>query len=114
MFKDWEDYAYHLVNNIIQEESNKELLIKKIDSKKIIYSGENIKESFWKVVINTILSSDWDFTKIANYEMSPQNMLYRRYKKREIKKDFLEHAQYLKVFTQNEINEIKKIINGSV
>ena len=113
MFKDWEDYAYHLANNIIQDEENKKLFLNKLDSKKLIYTGDNIKESFWKVVINTILSSDWDFTKIANYEMSPQNMNYRNFKKGRIDKDFLNHhTQYLKVFTKEEINQIKEIING--
>lgn len=113
MFKDWEDYAYHLANNIIQEDSNKELLIKKINNLKDIYSGDNIKQTFWKVVINTILSSDWDFTKLANYGMQPQNMNYRNYKKGKIAKDFFEHhQQYLKVFTEQEINEIKNILNN--
>jgi predicted phosphoadenosine phosphosulfate sulfurtransferase len=115
MFNDWEEYAYHLANNIIQDESNKKLFLNKLDSKKIIYTGDNIKESFWKVVINTILSSDWDFTKIANYEMSPQNMNYRNFKKGKIDKEFLNHhTQYLKVFTKEEINQIKEIINGQV
>lgn len=113
MFSDWEDYALHLAKNIIQEDSNRELLLKKIESKKKIYTGENIKESFWKVIINTILSSDWDFTKIANFEMQPQNMNYRNYKRGKIDKDFLTHSKaYFKVFTKQEINEIKQIING--
>jgi predicted phosphoadenosine phosphosulfate sulfurtransferase len=113
MFKDWEDYAYHLAKNIIQEDSNRELFLKKLESKKNIYTGDNIKDSFWKVIINTILSSDWDFTKIANYEMSPHNMNYRNYKRGNINPNFLNHhTQYLKVFTKEEINEIKKIIDG--
>ncbi len=113
MFKDWEDYAYHLAKNIIQEDSNRELFLKKLESKKNIYTGDNIKDSFWKVIINTILSSDWDFTKIANYEMSPHNMNYRNYKRGNINPNFLNHhTQYLKVFTKEEIDEIKKIIDG--
>ena len=88
-------------------------MIKKINNLKDIYSGDNIKQTFWKVVINTILSSDWDFTKLANYGMQPQNMNYRNYKKGKIAKDFLEHhQQYLKVFTEQEINEIKNILNN--
>lgn len=113
MFKDWEDYAYHLANNIVQEETNKEALVKKINQKKEIYSGKNIENSFWKVIINTIMSSDWDFTKIANFEMQPQNMNYRNYKKGKITREIL-HKQYSKVFTDDEINEIKNILNGSI
>lgn len=108
MFKDWEDYAYHLANNIIQEEGNKELLIKKIESKKDIYTGDNIKQSFWKVIINTILSSDWDFTKIANYEMSPPVYGYRKYKTGRIDEKLLMDT---KAFTEIELKEIKQILN---
>jgi predicted phosphoadenosine phosphosulfate sulfurtransferase len=108
MFKDWEEYAYHLAENIIQEDKNKELLLKKINDKKQIYTGENIKNSFWKVIINTILSSDWDFTKLANFEMSPQNMNYRNYKKgKKVDINNNKTKIYLKVFTEKEINDIK-------
>jgi predicted phosphoadenosine phosphosulfate sulfurtransferase len=109
MFKDWEDYAYHLANNIIQEENNKKLLISKIESKKNIYTGDNIKHSFWKVIINTILSSDWDFTKIANYEMSPLVYGYRKYKTGKIDEKLLMDT---KVFTETELKEIKQILYG--
>lgn len=109
MFKDWEDYAYHLANNIIQEENNKKLLIGKIESKKNIYTGDNIKDSFWKVIINTILSSDWDFTKIANYEMSPLVYGYRKYKTGRIDEKLLMDT---KVFTETELKEIKQILYG--
>jgi predicted phosphoadenosine phosphosulfate sulfurtransferase len=109
MFKDWEDYAYHLANNIIQEENNKKLLISKIESKKNIYTGDNIKASFWKVIINTILSSDWDFTKIANYEMSPLVYGYRKYKTGRIDEKLLMDT---KVFTETELKEIKQILYG--
>jgi predicted phosphoadenosine phosphosulfate sulfurtransferase len=108
MFKDWEDYAYHLANNIIQEENNKKLLISKIESKKNIYTGDNIKQSFWKVIINTILSSDWDFTKIANYEMSPSVYGYRKYKTGRVDEKLLMDT---KVFSESELNEIRQILN---
>ena len=108
MFKDWEDYAYHLANNIIQEDNNKKLLIGKIESKKNIYTGDNIKDSFWKVIINTILSSDWDFTKIANYEMSPSVYGYRKYKTGRIDEKLLMDT---KVFSESELNEIRQILN---
>jgi predicted phosphoadenosine phosphosulfate sulfurtransferase len=108
MFKDWEEYAYHLAENIIQEEENKKQLFKKIEQKKVIYDGENIKRSFWKVVINTILSSDWDWTKLANYEMQPQNMNYRNYKKgKNVDISVSKNKVYLKVFTDKELNKLQ-------
>ena len=34
--------------------------------------------SFWKVIINTILSSDFDFTKLKNFTMMTDCDTYRR------------------------------------
>ena len=112
MFKNWEEYAYFLSEKIIQEDKYRKQLYSKIESKKCIYTGDNIKDSFWKIIINTILSSDFDFTKITNFEMSPQNYGYRRYKKGDIDKEIL-NPKYLKVFTQEEINEIKQKVYGT-
>jgi predicted phosphoadenosine phosphosulfate sulfurtransferase len=108
MFNDWEDYAIHLANNIIQDEKNKNDLIKIYEKKKLIYNGENIKTKFIKKIIDTILSSDWDFTKIANFEMSPYVGAYRQYKKGIIKKELLINTT---LFTDDEINDLKNKIN---
>lgn len=110
MFKDWEDYAMHLANNIIQEDKYRDQFFKHVFKLKTIYDGENIKDQFWRVAINTILSSDWDFTKMKNFEMQPQNYLYRNYKKNKLKKDFFKSNKYNKVFTQQELQEIIKCI----
>jgi len=112
MFADWEEYAYYLAENIIQEDKYRKQLFSKIEAKKGIYIGDNIKHQFWRVIINTILSSDFDFTKIANFEMAPQNYGYRRYRKGDIDKDIL-NPKYIKVFTEEEINDIKQKIYGT-
>jgi predicted phosphoadenosine phosphosulfate sulfurtransferase len=106
MFTDWEDYTYHLIDNLIQEDIYRDSLIKIVNKKKILYSGDNIKKRFWKVIINTILTSDWDFTKIANFEMAPASMNYRNYKNNKIKTELLNET-YIRVFTKDEINDIK-------
>ena len=81
MFKDWEEYAYHLIENIVQEEKYKKLLLHEIDMSKDFYSGEFIYQAYWKVIINTILSSDWDFTKFRNWKSKGKSDTYRRVKK---------------------------------
>jgi hypothetical protein len=112
MFADWEEYAYYLAENIIQEDKYRKQLFSKIEAKKGIYIGDNIKLKFWKTIINTILSSDFDFTKIANFEMRPDTYCYRRYRKGDIDKDIL-NPKYIKVFTEEEINDIKQKIYGT-
>jgi hypothetical protein len=32
----------------------------------------------WKMIVKTVLSSDWDFTKIKNWEMMGDAATYRR------------------------------------
>lgn len=107
MFADWEEYAYYLVENLMQDEKNKINLLKKIESKKGIYDGENIKDEFWRTILNTILSSDWDFTKITNFELRPHVYNYRKYKKGEYEKKMLLDS---KAFTDAELNDLKQKI----
>jgi predicted phosphoadenosine phosphosulfate sulfurtransferase len=112
MFADWEEYAYYLAENIIQEDKYRKQLFSKIEAKKGIYIGDNIKLKFWKTIINTILSSDFDFTKIANFEIQPDTYCYRRYRKGDIDKDIL-NPKYIKAFTEEEINDIKQKLYGT-
>ena len=90
MFKDWEEYAMHLAENIIQEQKYRDMLYKFINTKSIsfnkdFYSKFNDKcyNSYWKCVINTILSSDWDFTKMKNFSIGHKVMELRYYYKKQ-------------------------------
>ena len=105
MFNSWEEYANHLVKNIIQEDKNQKLIQKVIDGKRDIYVDKAINQKFYKELINTILSSDWDLTKIANFEIRPEVNVYRKYKKGDRDKKLLTYRQYL---TTDMINEILK------
>lgn len=80
MFTSWEEYAIHLAKNIIQEEKYKQILFSKIEKLKKIYDAPLIQKDFWKTIINTILSSDWDFTKLQNWLISGDVDTYRRVK----------------------------------
>lgn len=81
MFEDWREYAIHLVENVIQEETNKEKMFKKINQYEDLYSSELISSNFWRVIINTILSSDFDFTKLHNWLIAGGVQTYRRVKR---------------------------------
>jgi len=80
MFKNWEEYAIHLADNIIQEDKYKALLMGKIKTMRKFYDSDLIYDSFWRVIINTILSSDWDFTKLGNWLNNAGVFTYRRIK----------------------------------
>jgi predicted phosphoadenosine phosphosulfate sulfurtransferase len=111
MFKDWQEYCYHLIENLIQDDKNKIMINKIINKKKHIYNGDNISKQFWKTIINTILSSDWDFTKIANFECRPHVFTYRKYKHLEYDKKMLANTQ---AFTEIELNDLKNKIYGNL
>ncbi len=71
MFRSWEEYAEHLIENIVQEEANRRDLRKIIAHQSALYPDEPVHTDLIRVVINTILSSDWDFTKLQNWLYSP-------------------------------------------
>lgn len=78
MFDSWKEYALHLAKHIIQDQKHKDALQKIIDRDDSKYKHEAIQNDFWKTIINTILSSDWDFTKYANWQISGDVDTYRR------------------------------------
>lgn len=83
MFSSWEEYAIYLANNIIQDQSNRDKLFNKIKSDRHFYGqlGSLAYRPYWTTVINTILSSDWDFTKYQNKLLSKEFDTYRRFHK---------------------------------
>lgn len=110
MFKDWEEYAVYLANNIIQEEKYKSMMLHKIEHMKPVYGEGLIAHDFWKTVINTILSSDWDFTKLSNWKISGEVDTYRRvhnaYKDKREKRYLLGMLKSMKYLTSEEKNEV--------
>ena len=81
MFQSWEEYACHLINNIIQEEKHVKMLQGQIKRMSAIYTDIEINNTMWQKVINTVLSSDWDFTKLHNWELGSPINAYRSVKK---------------------------------
>jgi predicted phosphoadenosine phosphosulfate sulfurtransferase len=81
MFYDWKEYALYLLENIIQEDEYKNLMLNKIKSTESLYSDPKISIDYWRVIITTILSSDWDLTKFTNWTLSGSVDTHRRMKK---------------------------------
>lgn len=90
MFEDWREYALHLADNLIFEDDMRELLDKKIASQSM-YHEAPIGNDYWRLIINTILSSDFDFTKLGNFIMGAGVDTYRRFHKNPQGKDKVKH-----------------------
>lgn len=112
MFHSWEQYAMHLLDNIIQDENNKKMLLKRVEHDREIYVGKAIKDDFYRNVINTILSSDWDFTKYDNWANNRSVYAYKmvRQGKKEYWKDwYLAHLNYMD--TQDQLKLLEHLKN---
>lgn len=90
MFEDWKEYALHLADNLIFEDNLKDLLKRKLESQ-IFYDVEPIRDAFWRIIINTILSSDFDFTKYQNWTLQPNVDTWRRVCKNPYGEDKVKH-----------------------
>lgn len=101
MFKNWHEYALYLSEKMIQEEKNKEeikkILLtwhgKKGDYK---YAGKQLKNDLCKNIINVILSNDWDYTKLTNFEDSPAVSHWRDFMKTKKVTKLGEKNKYIK------------------
>ena len=97
-FKTWKEYAFYLADNIIQKQGDRDKWIKQINYDyefSFIAKGEMIEIDFWKVAINTILSSDWDFTKIQNFRLTQCVNAFRQYHRGIRKVEMVKHSKYL-------------------
>lgn len=81
MFKTWEEYGMYLLEKLVLDKKNKELLLNKIKFMKDIYVDVGINKILWHTVINTILSNDWDLTKLTNMDLRCDMNNYRKYRK---------------------------------
>lgn len=84
MFESWKEYAEHLAMNLIKEESHKEKVLSMIENERGIKGtykngGKAIKKDLYRSIINVTLSSDWDYTKLTNWEDSPDVSHWRKY-----------------------------------
>jgi predicted phosphoadenosine phosphosulfate sulfurtransferase len=110
-FESWKEYAYYLAENIIQEDEYRKKWEKQIqyDYKfSFIEKGDSIESDFWKVAINTILSSDWDFTKIKNFRLSQHVNAFRQFHRGTYKQEMVKYSKYL---TKDQVETIKRSIN---
>lgn len=90
MFEDWKEYADYLAENLIDKDIYKEQLKKKISKLEKFMINDLIITDTYKTVIKTILSSDWDFTKMINFTTNPYFQAVKHYVNGTFTKDNIE------------------------
>lgn len=100
MFSSWRDYAYYLAEKIAGQGEYYEKLINRIQRYEKIYDGDNIKDVFYRKVIDTILASDFDFTKLHGWTTYGSGFSYKRFKQGKYMRQMLVDRKY---FTDDEL-----------
>jgi hypothetical protein len=107
MFSGWEEYALYLADKLIQEEKNRISLLSIIDSKVKVYNNPIIREAFFRIIVKTIMSSDWDYTNIENFHTYAPVFNYVKYTKGHLDKRMIHHLKYFT--TEQKADIIKKL-----
>jgi predicted phosphoadenosine phosphosulfate sulfurtransferase len=81
MFESWSEYSSHLAKHIIQDDKNKATIVKITDKYNKLFPDREINQDLHKNIINTILSSDWDLTKLKNWSINANVNTYKKFKK---------------------------------
>ena len=79
MFEDWKEYGEYLADKLIDKDIYKEQLRKRIEKLEKFMINDIVKTDIYKTVIKTILSSDWDFTKMINFTTNPYFQAIKHY-----------------------------------
>ena len=81
MFKDWPEYVYHIIDSLVPDEKNRAACYRKMDKWLKIYVHQDAQKAFCRAMVNTVLSNDWDFTKLTNFNTNPQIHNYKTWRK---------------------------------
>jgi predicted phosphoadenosine phosphosulfate sulfurtransferase len=103
MFADWIEYAYFLADKLIPDPELKSKFYGMMDRKLKVFTDEPIRTNFVRVAINTILCSDFDFTKIANFFATRDVGAYVLAKKGKASIREIQNSKYL---TKEQLNDI--------
>jgi len=79
MFEDWKEYGEYLADKLIDKDIYREQLRKRIEKLEKFMINDIVKTDIYKTVIKTILSSDWDFTKMINFTTNPYFQAIKHY-----------------------------------
>jgi predicted phosphoadenosine phosphosulfate sulfurtransferase len=79
MFKSWKEYALYLAENLANDEEFLKKMHKKIEKNKKYMVSNKVYVDFYKQLVKTVLSQDFDFTKLGNFLTSPYFNTVKKY-----------------------------------
>jgi len=79
MFKSWKEYALYLADNLTDDEQFTKKMHKAIDKNKKYMVTNKVYVDFYKQLVKTVLSQDFDFTKLGNFLTSPYFNTVKKY-----------------------------------
>jgi len=79
MFKSWKEYALYLADKLANDEEFLKKMHKKIDKNKKYMVSNKVYVDFYKTLVKTVLSQDFDFTKLGNFLTSPYFNTVKKY-----------------------------------
>ncbi|MCP4261531.1 MAG: phosphoadenosine phosphosulfate reductase family protein [Planctomycetes bacterium] len=80
MFKDWSEYCYHLLDNLIVDPEINKKFRTRFDKMYGIYQYMKDISILYKLFIQTILTNDYHFTKIVNFGYRGDAFIYRKWR----------------------------------
>jgi predicted phosphoadenosine phosphosulfate sulfurtransferase len=81
MFQGWEDYRNYLLENLIQRDDQRETIRKEFDRLDEKYKDLNNKTPLYKACVSVLIVNDFEFTKINNFETSPDLAEWRYWRR---------------------------------
>ena len=101
MFKSWREYALYLAEQLTDDEEFITKMHKYIENNEKYMITNLIYVDFYKTIIKTILSQDFDYTKLHNFLISPYFNTVKKYVNGKITKKNIEiNKKYNKYITE--------------
>ena len=79
MFASWREYAIYLAENLANDEEFLIKMQKKIEKNKKYMVSNKVYVDFYKTLVKTVLSQNFDFTKLGNFLTAPYFNTVKKY-----------------------------------
>lgn len=71
MFRSWREYRDFLIEKLISQPEWRAKFHKEFARLQLVYGGTEVEEKMHKVQVTSVLTSDWEFIKLNNWELGP-------------------------------------------
>lgn len=95
MFKDWKEYRDYLLENLITNEVTKSKFKRRFDLYDKTYAAMESLDKYYRVCVSVLLTNDYHFTKLDNWQRNPDVFGWRKYRKGEWREEY-ETNPYIK------------------